>query len=992
MGITAEQLEKQREQKQRVVRMSLTLIIYSVLMLGYAGYKIGFALDRKYSILAGISIGLILTALVVLRLNHQGRPSGARAAEVTAFLMIGMVWIAILVTSVYYSGSGFNLALLGFFFIALVSARVFSRQQIIIILSFTLVIGVMAFLMDWYGSAVIKVAAARPELFPTWIVRGITIAVVTMVLLVLIVRFRTYPLRTKLLFSFMVISALSAVIVAWVSVVNAQNSLKAAAQQSLLTASSQVANSVDSFFYAAMEAIETEAQFPVFQEYLSFPLDQRTDEAFAVIDDTFRVLKQRTSINRISNTRLTALQAYMLLDKDGTVVVDTSMTSLGENHSSYAYFDKPMTNPKTYVSPVQFNTKGQPVFYLGTRVNDVNEQAIGILVARYSGNVLQQIIQENNSLVGAGSFAILIDENGLRLGQGLVKESLYRFLQPLSMEKITELKESGGFPGQSAGEGSAADYMTIELADLSPQIASLGNRSSLSFRLGSDNEVYLAANTQLKSQSDAWQVLYIQSENELLAPIERQVRNTEILALLIAAAAAFAAIPLSRILTDPVRRLTAVTDAVTSGNLNARAKVETEDEIGILANAINQMTGELQQNLIGLEQRVGERTRDLEKRSVQLQAVTEIGRAAATIRNPDELLSRVTQLISERFDIYHVGIFLIEEEGTGGKAHRFAVLRAANSEGGQRMLARGHKLDVGQQGIVGYVTGTGNPRIALDVGEDSQYFNNPDLPMTRSEMALALSIGGKIIGALDVQSIQAGAFAREDVAILQVMADLVAIAIENARLFTDSKEALETSRRAYGELSRRAWIEMLSSSEELSYTSLEYPYLTESEGKAHRVVLQKPLALPTTGAEGGIEHRGGNDQPQMESTTGETGETTKEEEDALTYPLSLPIKVRDTVIGYLDTYKPMESGSWTPEEYDMVTTIIDQLGVALESARLYGSSQSQAERERLIGEVASRMRESLDVDAVLRTAVQELRRSLGISQVEVRIKRSQNNG
>ena len=992
MRITTEQLEKQREQKQRVVRMSLTLIIYSVLMLGYAGYKIGFAPDRKYSILAGISIGLILTALVVLRLNHQGRPSGARAVEVTAFLMIGMVWIAILVTSVYYSGSEFILALLGVFFIALVSARVFSRQQIIFIMSFTLVIGVMAFLMDSYGAAVIKVAAARPELFPTWIVRGITIAVVTIVLLVLIVQFRSYPLRTQLLFSFMVISALSAVIVAWVSVVNAQNSLKATAQQALLAASSQAANSVDSFFYAVMEAIETEAQLPVFQEYLSFPPDQRTEEAFAVIDDTFRVLKQRASINRMSNTRLTALQAYMLLDKDGTVVADTTMTSLGENHSSYDYFDKPMTNPKTYVSPVQFNTKSQPVFYLGTRVNDVNEQAAGVLVARYSGNVFQQIIRENNNLVGAGSFAILVDENGLRLGQGLVKESLYRFLQPLSMEKITELKESGSFPGQSAGEGSAAEYMTIELADLSPQIASLENRSSLSFRLGSDNEVYLAANTQLKSQSEAWQVLYIQSENELLAPIERQVRNTEILALLIAAAAAFAAIPFSRILTAPVRRLTAVTDAVTSGNLNARAKVETEDEIGILANAINQMTGELQQNLIGLEQRVGERTRDLEKRSVQLQAVAEIGRAAATIRNPDELLSRVTHLISERFDFYHVGIFLIEEEGTGGKAHRFAVLRAANSEGGQRMLARGHKLGVGQQGIVGYVTGSGNPRIALDVGEDSQYFNNPDLPMTRSEMALALSIGGKIIGALDVQSIQAGAFAREDVAILQVMADLVAISIENARLFTDSKEALETSRRAYGELSRRAWIEMLSSSEEVSYTSLEYPYLTESEGKAHRVALQKPLALPTTGAKGGIEHRGGNDQRQMESTTGETGETTKEEEDAVTYPLSLPIKVRDTVIGYLDTYKPMESGSWTPEEYDMVTTIIDQLGVALESARLYRSSQSQAERERLIGEVASRMRESLDVDAVLRTAVQELRRSLGISQVEVRIKRSQNNG
>ena len=162
------------------------------------------------------------------------------------------------------------------------------------------------------------------------------------------------------------------------------------------------------------------------------------------------------------------------------------------------------------------------------------------------------------------------------------------------------------------------------------------------------------------------------------------------LVLLIAAAAAFATIPLSSILTAPVRRLTAVTDAVISGNLSARAKVETKDEFGILAGAINQMTGELQQNLIGLEQRVGERTHDLEKRLFQLQAVAEIGRAAATIRNPDELLPVVTRLISERFGFYHVGIFLIEEEeDADGKERReegiqrFAVLRAANSEGGQ---------------------------------------------------------------------------------------------------------------------------------------------------------------------------------------------------------------------------------------------------------------------------------------------------------------------
>jgi len=459
-----------------------------------------------------------------------------------------------------------------------------------------------------------------------------------------------------------------------------------------------------------------------------------------------------------------------------------------------------------------------------------------------------------------------------------------------------------------------------------------------------------------------------ESGQALSIPFRNMVRNMGLWALLVVIFAALAAIPLSSGLTAPIRRLMAVADAITSGNMNSRANIETEDEFGVLAGAIDQMTSELQQNLTNLEQRVSERTRDLEKRSNQLQAVAEIGRAAATLRNVDELLSTVTRLISERFGFYHAGIFLLEEQNinrkdtTGEKGGRFAVLWAANSEGGQRMLARGHKLRVGQQGIVGYVTGTGNPRIALDVGEDSKFFDNPDLPETNSEMALALKSGGKIIGALDVQSIQPNAFSREDAAIMQTLADLVAIAIENARLFRESNEALETSRRIYGEISRRSWMEILNERAELSYTSLDYPSIGDNLGQGRK---------------------------SNEGDDGEKGENIEREESQGNYPLSLPIKVRETIIGYLDTFKPKESGGWTPEEYDMVTTIIEQLGVALESARLYEASQLQAERERLVGEVASRMRESLNVDAVLRTAVQELRQSLGISQMEVRLKSSQ---
>ena len=268
----------------------------------------------------------------------------------------------------------------------------------------------------------------------------------------------------------------------------------------------------------------------------------------------------------------------------------------------------------------------------------------------------------------------------------------------------------------------------------------------------------------------------------------------------------------------------------------------------------------------------------------------------------------------------------------------FAVLRAANSEGGKRMLARSHRLAVGQQGIVGYVTSTGRSRIALDVGADAVFFNNPDLPETRSEIALPLGSGERILGALDVQSDEPGAFTNDDLTVLQVLADFLAVALENARLFLESQTALESIRHAYGELSQRSWVDRLANISGLGFRSLD----------------QGVFSLI--------------DAPQ-----------TSESEDS--QKLSIPIRVRETLIGYVDAYKPLARGEWTKGELDTVDALVDQLGVALESARLFENTQLLAERERLVGDFNSRLQASLDVDTVLRTAVSEMRQILGSKNV-----------
>src|SRR3990170_691505 len=165
-----------------------------------------------------------------------------------------------------------------------------------------------------------------------------------------------------------------------------------------------------------------------------------------------------------------------------------------------------------------------------------------------------------------------------------------------------------------------------------------------------------------------------------------------------------------------------------------------------------------------------------DRRAIQLQTAAEIARDATMIHDLDTLLNQVVQLITRRFGYYHAGIFLIDE------TRQFAVLRAASSEGGRRMLQRGHRLPVGRMGIVGYVTDLGQSRVALDVGDDSVHFANPDLPDTRSEIALPLRVGERVTGALDAQSTEPNAFDEDDVLALQAMADQIAIAIENANL------------------------------------------------------------------------------------------------------------------------------------------------------------------------------------------------------------------
>lgn len=428
----------------------------------------------------------------------------------------------------------------------------------------------------------------------------------------------------------------------------------------------------------------------------------------------------------------------------------------------------------------------------------------------------------------------------------------------------------------------------------------------------------------------------------------------------------------SRSIINRLGFVTRAAQALQQGQLETRATtgVGGRDEIAQMAVAFDAMGEQLTQTLAGLEQRVAARTIDLEqrskeladrtvqlelanirtrKRAAQFQAISDVSRATASVRKLNDLLPRVAKVVSEQFGFYHTGIFLLDE------ANQYAILSAASSEGGQRMLARGHRLKVGDQGIVGYVTDSGQPRIALDTGSDAVFFDNPDLPNTRSEMAIPLKSGEKITGALDVQSNQSNAFSQEDVDVIQILADQISVAIDNARQFEQTQKSLSEVETIYRQYLRHEWEKISASADVLGYR--------------YTVAGTQPLDR---------HFKNSKSQEALDSGTIQTDTNPENNESTL----AVPIKLRDEVIGVLNVRAPHKR-AWKTDEINMVKSVADRVAISAENARLFEDTTNRAERERTVSEITSKIRSTNNPDEMIQIALNELKQALNIKDARI---------
>ncbi len=949
------------EQPMRLVHLDAEFMVrnafqMSVLVMGamvvialVAGYLIWPIATWQVGVAVGMPLFIALSAGLSAWLSRRGR------SILGVWILLGGLILGVLAIDLLFAGLGGVLGLNVLLAILIIVSQTLPMRHAVRAMTLGILSGVALWQLDrlWTGT----------RLSVSTDVRDISLyaagALFVMYGIFMVQQFSNLKLRTKLLIAFVAVNVLSVVGVTYFADRNARATLTETASRTLLAGASQTASALDTFINTTLDTMRTETQLPGLAEYLQMPAEQRPDsEQEQVADQTLQRLRNKGGAEILS---------YALLDMDGQNVLDTLSANQGQDESAYDYFNQAVWFSEPKVSDVLFAFDDRPVLYFSAPVFDEDNQSVGVLRAQYDALVLQRYMLQSGGVGGAESFAALLDENQIFMAHGAASELSFKAIGPLDLEEIQALVQEERLPPGSsqdmlldlpdfeAGLESAAEnlYFATTAHEGEAGLVDVDELPCFTARVSGEGQGVDQA-CVIKMQTRPWLVVYAQSRSAFLASAAQETRNMIVLAIAVAGVAIVVAVGVARFLSEPITRLTVVAQQVAEGDLMAQAVVQSQDETGRLAQAFNSMTEQLRRFIAGLEQRVADRTQDLERRSRQLQAAADVGRAVAVIRDLDELLPEVTELISARFGFYHAGIFLLDRSG------EYAVLRAANSEGGKRMLARGHRLKVGEEGIVGYVTGTREPRIALDVGQDATYFDNPDMPDTRSEMGLPLIARGELLGVLDVQSVEEAAFSEEDVTVLKVLADQVAIAIDNARLFAQTQAALEAERRAYGELSRQAWMRMLRTRPDLGYLS-----------SAQQAVSTIPSEWDTT---------------MMQAA--QAGQTVVDEQGSV----ALPIKIRGNVLGVVKFASPQDSDNWSSEQVALMETLTEQLEAALEGARLYQDTQRRAMQEQLIGEITARMRETLDVDTVLQTAVREIGQVLDIDEVEVRLQTGRISG
>jgi GAF domain-containing protein/HAMP domain-containing protein len=939
---------RNEEQRQTQVKIVLNFLLYgNIALLGVAAVIFAiFAIQQtswqSLLIAAAFMIGAVIAYAITTRLIPQ-----------ITFKALGLIFnthVLLLTISALVTDVGILAVILIFVYTLVIATATLNPNQRDFLMAETIIAAIVISLINIYSPFQQLTINWLPFVM-LFVIFGST----TYFLAAVLFRILVPTLRTRILILAVLFVLIPLIAVSILQINSTQIRETDQIQQSLKSAADFTANALDQFITSNLDIVFKDSDKDPVRIFLSLPEDNR--DLGNSREGVYNILK-------LQSRALSTINSYALLDSSGKIIADAELASTGNSafiglsERDSPHFSVPYLTNKTYVSSVEYDPiDDQPYIYFSAPIADSTGKVLGVIRSRYRADILQNFLVNYVGLAGPDSFPMLVDNNLIILAEPENSDRLYKLLAPPSPETLNYLRQNFLLSNKSPD-----DQTFLNLESLAKQI--LNSRSvpifysELNPEEETDTVPELVYTTQLPSTT--WYLVFSQEQTASLAILKEQRNNSITTATLIAGLIGLIAIVAARSLSNPISKLTETAQKVTLGNLDERATITSDDEMGLLGTALNEMTSRLKNMINTLEATVSSRThelanqnRELLETTRQLQTISEIARSITGVQELDTFLDNVTVLISERLNFYHVGIFLLEGE--------YAVLRAANSTGGKKMLSHQHMLKVGQVGIVGYVAGAAKARIALDVGDDPTFFNNPDLPETRSEMALPLQVSNRIIGVLDVQSQKENAFGNKDISLFTTLADQIAIAIDNNRLLLETGRALKDAEDTHRQYLQQEWTREIGERTQTSYLYTPLGVIAQTQRTSEEVQKMidsgKPITLKS------------NPNPVSNNQTS---------------TMAIPIIVSGNTIGMIQLQDVgQQPREWSPDEVSAVQAVSDQVSQVLERVRLFEQTVRRADRERKALDITSKIRSTTDAQKMLQIAVEELQQALKASRTQI---------
>lgn len=570
-------------------------------------------------------------------------------------------------------------------------------------------------------------------------------------------------LRTKLIAILLAVSLIPLLLITYINDTNTRATLLAEANTRLLSAASLVAVKVDNFMLDNLNVLRAEAQAPAVVDYLTLPASERAGSPEAQRLNSFLLA--------IARQNPVYMNSVAVVDRNGITLLDTQPSAIGLDRSSRYWFQETISSGLPYASTVEYDSiTGRASLYFSAPVRNRDGGVIGMIRKRFDAAILQSFTTSETGLAGQGSFAVVLDENFVRIAHGANRDIIYKSIVPFTAARLAQLQNQRFMPPGAPNE------LSTNLPDFQAAIENYKNDPFFAAELtlsGGDLEEVAVVETK----TQPWVVAFAQPQNVFFAPIEAQARANLLIALGIGVLVVLFGVVVSQTIAGPIARLTNVAEKIAAGDINIAAKVETGDEIGTLAETFNRMTAQLRDFIANLEVRVAARTR-------ALATTAEVSRRLTTILDPRELSIEVVTEVQKAFDYYHAHIYLLDSNGEN------LVMAGGTGDAGAAMLASGHKIPKGR-GLVGRAANTNEPVLVPDVSQSIGWLPNPLLPDTKAEAAVPISIGEQVLGVLDVQHNVVYGLGEDDVTLLQSLAGQVAISLQNARAYERSRAQAE---------------------------------------------------------------------------------------------------------------------------------------------------------------------------------------------------------